>query len=76
MTEDEEKEEKLNKAYYTTFHTPEGQIVLNHLLGLYYRKTFIDERYNTNELFSKEGARHVVIEILTRMEMVSNKPED
>ena len=78
MTEEEEKEaeEKLNKCYYTTFHSPEGQVVLKHLLDQYYRKSFMDGRYSSNELFANEGARHVMIEILARIESVSKQPED
>lgn len=71
-----EAEEKLNRAYYSTFHSAEGQVVLQDLMNSFYRRTSLSDDSNPNSTLINEGKRFVVISILTRMEMVSGKAED
>lgn len=71
-----EVDEKLNKAYYSTFHSPEGQIVLNDLLNSYYRTSALPDSFDPNVLLVNEGSRYVIIKILARMESISGKQED
>jgi hypothetical protein len=71
-----EKDEQLSKAYYSTFHSPEGQIVLNDLLNRYYRRTSLTEPCDPNTVLVSEGSRYVVLQILARMELIGGKQED
>jgi hypothetical protein len=54
---------RLNDAYRATFHTPDGDLVLRHLMKSFhvYRPTFSS---NAAEAAFKEGQRHVVLSIL------------
>lgn len=71
-----EEQERLCKAYFSTFHSMEGQIVLKNLLNLFYRNTSLNPDGNPNFTLINEGKRFVVIHILSMMEVVSNQPED
>lgn len=73
--EEKEAEDKLNKSYYTCFHSPEGQIVLKDLLNNYYKRTLVGDN-RSNEILLKVGMREVIIYILARMESVSKQAED
>ena len=75
MTEEEkEATEKLAKAYYSTFHSVEGQVVLEDLLNKFYRATSLSPDSNTT--IANEGKRFVVIYLLAQMESVSKQPEE
>lgn len=71
-----ENEERLNRAYYSTFHSLEGQVVLKDLLNSFYRNTSLNEEANPNKVLVMEGKRMVTIYILSRIESISKQPED
>lgn len=71
-----EIEDRLNKAYFSAFHSPEGQIVLKDLMDSFYRNTSLSHDADPNKILINEGKRFVVIHILNRMEQISGKPED
>jgi hypothetical protein len=72
----DEKAEKLNRAFYSTFHSMEGRVVLKYLLDSYYRRTSLVESADSNKTLINEGKRFVVIDILNHMEQISKSPED
>jgi hypothetical protein len=72
----EEKEEELNKKFYSTFHSAEGQVVLKDLLSQFYRGTSLTEDADPNKILINEGKRFVIIYILSRMETISKQQED
>ena len=74
--EEREEKEKLPKAYYSAFHSAEGQIVLNDLLNQFYRGTSLDEEASPNKVLVKEGSRYTIIYILSQLEKISKKAED
>lgn len=70
-----EAERVLREAFHTTFSTPEGQIVLEHLrqIGFYYRSsiaTDFDGRVDMMETAVREGRRWLVLDIESLCEPV------
>lgn len=78
MTEEEEQEkaERLIKAYYSTFHSAEGQLVLKDLLSKFYRVTSLSEDADPHKVLVNEGKRFVILHILSNIEIISGTPED
>lgn len=71
-----EESEKLDRAFYTIFHSPEGKIVLNDLLNQFYRRTSLTDDANPNMVLVNEGKRVVILYILARLESISKQPEE
>lgn len=70
MSDEEILEIKL-KAFFSTFRDAEaGRIVLNDLMDKFYKKTFIPDTIPIDPyaIILNEGARSVVIYILSRIE--------
>lgn len=70
------EEEKLVRAYFSTFNSVEGIIVLNDLMNSFYRATSVSLDCDPNQALFNEGKRFVIIYILSKIETLSKKPVD